>query len=1007
MPVRVLPKGLRSFDAQDAYFFLLLLPGPRDRHGLPQNIAFWKTRIEDTDADRTFSVGLIYGPSGCGKSSLVKAGLLPRLSVHVIPVYLEAQPGETEARILRGLRKKCPALPEGLDLPQTLAAVRKGIGVPAGKKVLLVLDQFEQWLHAHGDNPDAELTRALRHCDGTHLQCVVLVRDDFWMAISRFMRDLEVRLREGENSTAVDLFNPRHARKVLAEFGRAFGCLPDKADELSPEQEQFLDLAVAELAEDGKIIPVRLSLFTEMLKNRAWTLETLRAVGGAHGSGVTFLEETFSAATAPPEHRRHQRAAREVLRLLLPGHGADIKGTMRSRTELSAASGCLRQGDFDELLHLLDNELRLVTPADPEDSPPDPARHKDRPSEPSPHGQFYQLTHDYLIPPLREWLTRKQRERWRGRAELTLAERTAQWSPAHDRRFLPSLLEFLMIRWGVPRARRTRQQQALLMAAARHHTTLWGGLTLVVLALVIALQQYIAHLNHQSQRHHTETLVEAALRAPPDGLPYIIENLKPVRPVALPLLRERFHDPDADPRTRLHAAVALAALGETEEEFLLDAIASAPSSESGNVLSALEITHETALPKLKQRFEAENDALTKSRLALTLLHLGNPAAAGSFLAFDEDPIRRNAFIFDFASWRGNLARLRELLHDTRDAALRSGLCTALGTVPQDVLNADQKADMQETLLELYREAPDGGTHNAASWALRQWRADLPALEPNEVSKTQAHWFVNQLGMTLIELPPATFLMGDSELEPDIIHPVTLTRPFFLCDREVWVDLYKQFVNDPAADKDRLASWAPVKKYCPSGDYPAFGVNWNDAVLFCNWLSLRDGRRSCYRPSPAKDDAKEKNKDLVEWTCDFDADGYRLPTEAEWEYACRAGTTSVWSFGREDWLPRYAIFKALKPEAVASRLPNNWGFFDMHGNARELCWGKWYPVPPKEKQVDPAEPPSGSDRLNRGGSWLDHAGALGSGFRNRVRHDLRDDVVGFRVGCGPRAGRKAD
>ena len=79
-PIKIVPKGLRSFDAQDADFFLELLPGPRDREGLPDSIRFWKTRIEETDPDKTFSVGLIYGPSGCGKSSLVKAGLLPRLS---------------------------------------------------------------------------------------------------------------------------------------------------------------------------------------------------------------------------------------------------------------------------------------------------------------------------------------------------------------------------------------------------------------------------------------------------------------------------------------------------------------------------------------------------------------------------------------------------------------------------------------------------------------------------------------------------------------------------------------------------------------------------------------------------------------------------------------------------------------------------------------------------------------------------------------------------------------
>src|SRR4029077_20871262 len=88
--VRVVPKGLRSFDQHDADFFLELLPGPRGRDGLPDNLRFWKTRIEETDAEKTFSVGLICGPSGCGKSSLVKAGLIPRLCDGVIVVYVEA-----------------------------------------------------------------------------------------------------------------------------------------------------------------------------------------------------------------------------------------------------------------------------------------------------------------------------------------------------------------------------------------------------------------------------------------------------------------------------------------------------------------------------------------------------------------------------------------------------------------------------------------------------------------------------------------------------------------------------------------------------------------------------------------------------------------------------------------------------------------------------------------------------------------------------------------------------
>ena len=117
----------------------------------------WKLRVEQTDPDKTFTVGMVYGPSGCGKSSMVKAGLLPRLSKQVLTVYVEATPEETEARLLKGLRKVCPELPVGLGLADTLAAARKGRVLPSGKKLFLVIDQFEQWLHAKRGLEDTEL----------------------------------------------------------------------------------------------------------------------------------------------------------------------------------------------------------------------------------------------------------------------------------------------------------------------------------------------------------------------------------------------------------------------------------------------------------------------------------------------------------------------------------------------------------------------------------------------------------------------------------------------------------------------------------------------------------------------------------------------------------------------------------------------------------------------------------------------------------------------------------
>jgi hypothetical protein len=269
------------------------------------------------------------------------------------------------------------------------------------------------------------------------LQAVVLVRDDFWLAVSRFLNDLEVDLIPGRNVTLVDLFDPRHARKVLTAFGRAFGALPER--DLTSNQNAFLDQAVAGLAQDGKVVSVRLALFAEMMKGKPWTPASLKEVGGTVGVGVTFLEETFASATANPKHRLHQKAAQAVLKALLPEAGLVIKGHMRSQQELLKVSGyATRPKGFDDLLRILDSEIRLITPTDPEGK----ETGGDSVVRPQTGQKYYQLTHDYLVPSLRDWLTRKQKETHRGRAELLLADRAAVWNARRENQQLPSLLQW-------------------------------------------------------------------------------------------------------------------------------------------------------------------------------------------------------------------------------------------------------------------------------------------------------------------------------------------------------------------------------------------------------------------------------------------------------------------------------------------------------------------------------------------------------------------------------------
>jgi serine/threonine protein kinase len=583
-PVKIVPKGLRSFDAQDMDFFLELLPGPRDRERLPDSIRFWKTRIEEMESDQTFTVGLIYGPSGCGKTSLVKAGLLPRLSQDVTAVYIESTANETENRLLNGLRKRFPSLPVHLGLRATLAALRRGQDLPVGKKMLIVLDQFEQWLHANKQEENTELVQALRQCDGTRVQCLLMVRDDFWLAISRFLREVEVEIVQSRNIALVDLFDPDHARKVLAAFGRAFGKLPENSSETSKEQKEFLNQAVAGLSQENKVICVRLAVFAEMMKGKPWTPTGLKEVGGTEGVGVRFLEDTFSSPTANPEHRLHEKAVRAVLKTLLPEAGTNIRGNMRSQEELLEASGYGgRSRDFEELIRILDSEIRLITPTDPEgnEAGGEPRSHAE------PGQKYYQLTHDYLVRPLRDWLTRKQKETRRGRAELLLADRASVWNTYPETRQLPSLLQWLRIRALVPKKDWTPPQEMMMRRATRHHAL--RGLLLAIVLLALSTMGWIAgsQIMEQSHANHAAGLVQALLKADTPQVPGIVAEMEDYRTWTDPLLRKEFQKAKPNSRQQLHTSLALLPVDASQVKYLFGRLLDARPSDVPVIRDAL------------------------------------------------------------------------------------------------------------------------------------------------------------------------------------------------------------------------------------------------------------------------------------------------------------------------------------------------------------------------------------------------------------------------------------
>jgi len=619
-PAKIVPKGLRSFDAHDADFFLDLLPGPRDREGLPDSIRFWKTRIEEADPEKTFSVGLICGPTGCGKSSLVKAGLLPRLSDDVIAVYIEATAEDTEARLLNGIRKRCPALTTNLGVTDALARLRRGQGIPVHTKVLIVLDQFEQWLHAKKDVENTELVQALRQCDGGRVQCIVMLRDDFWMAIIRFMRELEIRLLEGQNSAAVDLFPIGHAKKVLAAFGQAFAALPEKSSDMSKDQNQFLEQAVSGLAEENKIICVRLSLFAEMMKDKPWTTGSLKAAGGTEGVGILFLDESFSATTAAPERRYHQNAARAVLKALLPQTGTDIKGHMRSHAELLEASGyASRPKDFGDLIHILDSKTRLITPTDLEDK----AGAKEGSPQDRLNQKYYQLTHDYLIPSLREWLTRRQKETRSGRAELRLAARAAAWIAKPESRLLPALWEWANIRLFTCKRAWTSSQQMMMRKAGRYHSIHLTVRAFLLAALSLAGWRISRALDDAQQNTHATILVANLLNGGIERVPNVVTELSAYRTWVDPQLNEILRESTTSPTDKLKASLALLPVDSRQLDYLYERLAGGTSrQECATICQALQTHKEEIKERLLRAFtDPHLDSSQRFRFACILAEM--------------------------------------------------------------------------------------------------------------------------------------------------------------------------------------------------------------------------------------------------------------------------------------------------------------------------------------------------------------------------------------------------
>jgi len=329
------------------------------------------------------------------------------------------------------------------------------------------------------------------------------------------------------------------------------------------------------------------------------------------------------------------------------------------------------------------------------------------------------------------------------------------------------------------------------------------------------------------------------------------------------------------------------------------------------------------------------------------------------------------------------------------------------TYGREGLSSGEREPLIGKLLDLYRNDSDAGIHGAVEWTLRQWKQDekLRNLDA-ELSKLKdpgnRRWYVNSQGQTFAVIEgPVEFRMGSPPTEPErfsgeILHRRIIPRRFAIATQEVTVEQYQEFVKENPVDDH-----ANNDRYSPDPKGPMNGVSWYHAAAYCNWLSRKENLPECYEPNERGQYAEGMKivPDALK------KPGYRLPTEAEWEYACRAGAVTSRYYGRSvELLGKYAWYSKNSQDRAwpcGQLLPNELGLFDMLGNVFEWCQEQYYGYSEREGKTS-------TDDMNivlyknetislimRGGTWHSLPAEVRSANRHSSPPSHRYINQGFR------------
>jgi formylglycine-generating enzyme required for sulfatase activity/tRNA A-37 threonylcarbamoyl transferase component Bud32 len=503
-------------------------------------------------------------------------------------------------------------------------------------------------------------------------------------------------------------------------------------------------------------------------------------------------------------------------------------------------------------------------------------------------------------------------------------------------------------------------------------------------------------------------LVEQMLRENPFRAGRWSAALYPVRATLIPSLVAVHRNAEARDTERVLATSVLIEY-EDQPDLLAELLLDANPQQFALLLPRVKETEDAAIAFLQQHLGAAptptdpDDARDKrdANTVLALAHLGRPEVLWERLRHSPDPSLRS-WLVDRAGPLGLSPRLLlEHLDAEPDRSVQRAILLALGSYDDKAVSAATRAGLRER----YRTDPDAGVHGALDWLLRQRWHDRAALDQIDAelrgqSPGQRLWYVCPQGFTFAVIKdPAEFTMGSPKAEdgrdPDEIqHRVRIPRSFALATKEVTLEQYRRFPHKQEH----------MKQYGPTDQHPINSVTWFEAVAFCRWLSEQEGVPEDQMVYPRI----EEIKDPMDMPADrLERTGYRLPTEAEWEYAARAGAVSSRYFGRSDeLLDRYAVFRnnanGHGSWPVGTLKPNDFGLFDILGNVQEWNYDEWHQYPSgnrAEPRID--RPPAARATRDigfpiRGLSSFDVPPIVRSARREPVAAGNRWSSIGLRV-----------